>query len=62
MDKIINEIEISTTRKWFATYWQILENSSRNFSFPGRELDRFPENSPINFLRVFSCCKISGMS
>ena len=25
--------------------WQILENSSQNFSFPGHELDRFLENS-----------------
>ena len=37
-------------------YWQILVNSSRKFSeisgFRGHELDRFLENSSINFLWV----------
>ena len=36
-------------------YWQILENSSNIFSkfqFPDHELDRFLENSSINFLWV----------
>ena len=39
-------------------YWQILENSSRNFSFPGRDTDRFLENAP----RIFRNFNFRGMN
>ena len=53
-------------------YWQILENSFKNFpeisvfrgvifQFSGHELDRFLENSSVIFCEyLFSFCKISG--
>ena len=35
--------------KFFNPYWQILENSSRNFSFPGCDADGLLENSSSIF-------------